>query len=143
MPITTSLDRHNYVDTAEAILREWLLDYFPSASYVVTYESPGRPTKPILWLQKLPSDNRLIRERSGGRTVQGKAMAYAVSALADDRKETLRMVGRLEAAVLASASTLGTAGLRYVEAVPFQEHVVESDVQTYRRTGAISFTVTI
>lgn len=53
------------------------------------------------------------------------------------------MTDRLEAAVLASASTLGTAGLRYVQVTPFQEIVVESDVRTFRRTGAMSFTVTI
>jgi hypothetical protein len=143
VPITTTFDKKNPDTTAEAILGEWLADFYASSSYIVTFEGPRLGTKPVVWLHKMPSENREVRTRKGGQTIQGKRMVYAVSMIAHDRAENLRMTDRLQGAVLASASNFISAGLRYIEVTPFQEIVVDSQEQVFRRDGIFHFVVEV
>jgi hypothetical protein len=99
--------------------------------------------RPTLWFQWLPGRDRAIRERAGNRTVQGKQLTLAVSALAGDRATVLEMTDRLEQAVLQSASTLGAAGMRYVQIQPFEDVLVDADAVAFRRMSALTCTVTI
>lgn len=146
MPIASSLDPKNYDASVETIVQEFLRDFFPAADYVVTFEQPGPPTKPTLWLQRLPSRNRAIRERTGGagsRTVQGKEVVFAVSALSRDRAVAVQMADRLEAAVLASSSVLGAAQLRYVQMSPMYDVPTDTQPASFVRTGTLRFTAQI
>lgn len=142
MPVSTTFNPKKPIETTEAILREFFLDYFSAASYIITFEPPANPTKPTLWLQKMPSRNRdPWRTRKPGKTVQREDYLYMVSVLSTDRTQTIRMADIFKGAVLASASNLGTAGLRYVEAMPFQDVLVNSQPNSYRWTGMLRCTV--
>ena len=46
MPSTTTFNSAKYEEAIEAILDELLLDYFPAASYTITFQPPSGPTKP-------------------------------------------------------------------------------------------------
>ena len=143
MPITTVFDKKNPDTTAEAILGEWLADFYAASSYLVTFEGPRLGTKSLVWLDKMPSENRERLTRKAGATIQGKRMVYAVAMIARDRAESLKMSDRIQGAVLASASNLATAGLRYTEVTPFREVPVDSQERVFRRDGIFRFTVEV
>lgn len=142
MPITTSFDSHAYLSTTEAILKEFLGDWFGSASYVVTFEPPAKPTKATIWIEEMPGANRQWREHSGTTTVQTKQMRFAVSLLSYDRPTVVSMAEIFERAVLASSSLLGVAGLTKARMIPFYDTSPDdTQPKTYRRTSVLSLEV--
>lgn len=142
-PITTTFNKNAYVSSTEAILREFLQDWYPTANYVVAFEQPAKPTKHTIWIEELPGANRQWLEHSGTDTVQNKQLRFAVSMLSYDRPTAVSMAETFERhAVLASSSALGNAGLSHARVTPFYD-TSPDDVQpkTYRRTGILSLTV--
>ena len=143
MPITTTFDSKNHIGTTESILFEWTRDYLSAASYIVQLFPPASPTTPTVWFQLISSRNREPRTRNEGRTVQRKDLNYAVSMLSNVRQTSLDMAEIFGNAVLASASALGSAGLRQVSVSEFMDLTPETQTKTFRRTGALSFTITL
>ena len=63
--------------------------------------------------------------------------------LSNVRQTSLDMAEIFGNAVLASASALGSAGLRQVSVGEFIDLTPETQTKTFRRTGALSFTITL
>lgn len=143
MPITSTFDPKNYGDSVETLLTEFLRDFYPSADYVITFEAPPEPKKRTLWLQRVPGASREILRTPDGKSgwKQGKEVRFLVSALAKERSDAKAMADRFENAVLASASNLGTAGLRYARVTGFEEIPEFGQQSTFRRVGSLAFTV--
>ncbi len=144
MPVTSTFNSAKYEESIEAILQEFLVDYFAAASYTITFQPPSEPAKPTLWLQMMPGQNREARTSDGkGKWVQGKRVMFLVSMLSKARADAVTMADRLTGAVLASSSALGSAGLRYAELSPVQDIIVESQPQRFRRAAALNFVVEV
>lgn len=145
MPVISFFESNKPTESTEKVLKEWLLDFFPSATHIIAFQQPADPLKPTLWLQKMPSSNvDSVRARKDSKTVQRKEFVFMVSALSRNRAETVQMSDKFERhAVLGSGSALAVAGLRYAEVTPFEDTIVDTQAQSFRRSGIFKFTVTV
>lgn len=145
MPVTSLFDSNNPTESTEKVLKEWLLDFYPASTHIIAFQQPADPTKPTIWLQKMPSTNvDMVRARKSGKTVQRKEFVFMVSALSRNRAEAVKMADKFERhAILGSGSALAVAGLRYAEVTPFEDVIVDTQVASFRRSGIFKFTVTV
>lgn len=155
MPITTTFTASNYHNTVKDILREHLLDFFPPASYVVTFDPPATENirKAIVYVSSIGSRNLdVLRTRRGGKTLQRKALDFAVVLISapsvpsslGPAHHVRQMASTFEhEAILKNGYKLADAGLRYARIQPFTDANIESEQYLFRKVSILSVTVYI
>jgi hypothetical protein len=153
MPITTVFDPENYQATVQKILKEHLLDTFPTTGYSITFDMPTTESfsKPILWLwlrdgQDLQTEHLLIDGNPS--TAILKELTYAVTVITNEPtgRDTAATVtaNKFEYdAIFKGKATLGAAGLKRVDCSPFVSVPMQSQQKQWRMAAELSFEVLV
>lgn len=141
MALANRLDPQRPLASVQDVLKEFLHVYLPASSYIVTFKRPSPPSKTTVWLNKAPSQDREVRTRARGKTIQGEEMLFFISILGQDEPTVVAVADTLRGAALASASDLASAGLRYIHMSPFRDIPVLSQPNAFEYTGTLRFTV--
>lgn len=154
MPITSVFDSSNYWNSAQAILREHLLDYFATSDYIVTYEPPTIENlkKALIYLSPIDTENLdRLRTRRNSKSIQRKEISLSVTLVTSPSISNIpqgaahkvrQMAATFERnAILRDGYKLADAGLKHTNVTPFTDVVEESEQSYFRKVAILSFVV--